>query len=66
LFAERDAIMPDTSGWATRSFCDIPAPGEWIPKGGPVCTIKANKPSYVGTKRALIRKAKAVKKEIYE
>jgi uncharacterized protein len=66
LFAERDTIMPDTSGWATRSFCDIPAPGEWIPKGGPVCTIKANKPSYVGTKRALIRKAKAVKKEIYE
>jgi uncharacterized protein len=65
LFADRDAIAPDTQYWMVRNFRDVPASGEKLHKGGPVCTILASLPTYDGTLAELIDKAGALKKEIY-
>jgi len=65
LFAEKDTMMPDTSGWAIRSVCDIPAAGEKIKKGSPVCTIKSRRNTYDEILAELIRQANVLKEEIY-
>jgi uncharacterized protein len=65
LFADRDAVAPDTQGWMDRDFRDVPASGEKLHKGGPICTILASLPTYNGTLADLINKAGALKKEIY-
>jgi uncharacterized protein len=65
LFADRDAIAPDTQDWMVRNFRDVPASGEKLHKGGPVCTILARLPTYDGTLAELIDKAGALRKEIY-
>jgi uncharacterized protein len=64
LFAERDAIAPDTDGWLSRALHDVPASGEKLPKGGPICTILADRPTDDETIAALIDQAAKLCKEL--
>ena len=65
LFAERDTMAPDTRGWQARSLRDIPASGEALPEGGPVCTILAARSTYGEVLAGLISKAGTLREEIY-
>jgi predicted ATP-grasp superfamily ATP-dependent carboligase len=65
LFAERDAIAPDTQNWPARAMRDIPASGEELPNGGPICTILASRPTHDETFAELIRQAGIIKQEIH-
>jgi predicted ATP-grasp superfamily ATP-dependent carboligase len=65
LFAEREAIMPDTQSWAAKGICDIPESDEKIPAGGPICTLLSGRPTYNKTLADLTDRAKELKEEIY-
>jgi predicted ATP-grasp superfamily ATP-dependent carboligase len=65
LFAEQDALAPDTRNWHAEGIRDIPASGEKLPRGGPVCTILASRATYETTFTELIRRASVIKKKIY-
>ena len=65
LYADKDATAPDTRGWTARSIKDIPASGEKLPRGGPICTILAEAPAYDEIRAELILRAESLKKEIY-
>jgi uncharacterized protein len=65
LFAEKDVDAPDTRNWMYRGIKDVPASGETLRKGGPVCTFLACGPSFGDTVTLLIRQADLIKKEIY-
>ena len=65
LFSERDSTAPDTRDWLSRELRDIPATGEHLPRGGPVCTVLASRTSYDETLAELIRKAGVLKELIY-
>jgi uncharacterized protein len=64
LFAERDVIAPDMQGWIDKTLRDIPASGEILHRGSPVCTIFARGQSYDETLDDLIRRAANLKEEI--
>jgi uncharacterized protein len=66
LFAERNAVAPDTKGWLDSGARDVPAPGEKLHKGNPICTILANRPTCEETLRELVGKAELLKEEMYE
>ncbi len=66
LFAERNAVAPDTKGWLDSGARDIPAPGEKLHKGNPICTVLANRPTYDETRAELIQRAALLKEAIYE
>jgi predicted ATP-grasp superfamily ATP-dependent carboligase len=66
LFAGRDAIAPETQTWHSGAIRDIPAYGERLRKGGPVCTILASCPTYDETFAELIRRAAMLRDEIYD
>ncbi|MBN2318935.1 MAG: ATP-grasp domain-containing protein [Acidobacteria bacterium] len=65
LFAGKDATVPDTRNWKGRGIRDIPASGETIPRGGPICTILRDRPDREETLAELIRFAEELKEEIY-
>jgi uncharacterized protein len=65
LFAERGATALNTQDWMDRGIKDVPASGERLRKGGPVCTILASGPTFDDTVASLITQADALKKEIY-
>ena len=65
LFAERDTVAPDTRNWLNGSVHDIPASGENLHKGSPVCTILFSRPTHDETLAELISRAGMLKKEIY-
>jgi len=65
LFAERDTAVPDTRSWSTKGIRDIPESGEKLRKGGPICTILTDSPTYNGTLADLTDQAKRLKEEIY-
>jgi uncharacterized protein len=64
LFAERNAVAPDTKGWLDNSARDIPEPGEKLHKGNPICTVLASRQTCEETLAELIRRAAQLKKEI--
>ena len=66
LFAERNAVAPDTKGWLDSGARDIPAPGEKLHKGNPICTVLANRPTSDETRAELIQRAALLKEWIYE
>ena len=66
LFAERNAVAPDTKGWLDSGARDIPAPGETLHKGNPICTVLANRPTSDETRAELIQRAALLKESIYE
>jgi predicted ATP-grasp superfamily ATP-dependent carboligase len=66
LFAERNGVAPDTKGWLDSGARDIPAPGEKLHKGNPICTVFAKRPTYAETRTELIQRAALLKEWIYE
>ncbi len=65
LFAERDAMAPDTQSWMAREIRDVPASGEKLRKGSPICTILVARPTYGETFAELIGQTGMLKEEIY-
>ncbi len=61
LYARRDCIVPDTHTWlADESVSDIPAPGEPIARGQPICTIFARGEDAARCRAALAARARAL------
>lgn len=65
LFAERDTAVPDTRSWQAKGIRDIPESGEKLRKGGPICTILTESPTYNETLADLTDQAGRLKEEIY-
>ena len=65
LFAGRNAKAPDTGNWLSGDIRDIPASGEKIGKGSPICTILTDGSTYNETLADLLSKANKLKDEIY-
>jgi uncharacterized protein len=64
LFAERNAVAPDTKGWLDSGARDIPAAGEELRKGSPICTVLAGCPTYEDTLDELARRASRLKESM--
>ncbi len=64
LFAERDAMAPDTRVWLESGARDVPAPGERLNEDGPICTVLARAPSRESCFAGLVARAEALKGEI--
>jgi predicted ATP-grasp superfamily ATP-dependent carboligase len=65
LYAEKDAVAPDTGRWLERGIRDVPYPGESLARGGPVCTILACEPTRDACFAAAVAQVGALKGEIY-
>jgi predicted ATP-grasp superfamily ATP-dependent carboligase len=65
LYANKDAISPDTRNWFERRIRDIPHPGERLYRGQPICTVLAEEETREGCFASLTAKVKAIKGEIY-
>jgi hypothetical protein len=65
LFAERNAVAPDTKGWLDSGARDIPEIGEILQKGIPICTVLARGRTFEDTLTELIRQSALLKEEIY-
>lgn len=66
VYAEKDALIPDTFGWKAKGRRDIPFPGERILKRHPICTVFARGENRGECWRRLLQEADAVRKEIDE
>jgi predicted ATP-grasp superfamily ATP-dependent carboligase len=66
LFAERDVVVKDTAGWYSMGMRDIPASGESIRRGAPICTMLTGRATYNQTFAELTERARMLKEEIYE
>lgn len=61
LFAPRSVRVGDTRRWlANDDVRDVPAPGEWIARGRPICTVFARGATVRGCLARLERRADAV------
>jgi predicted ATP-grasp superfamily ATP-dependent carboligase len=59
LYARRPVVLGDTTRWlADDDVRDIPAPGERIARGSPICTIFANERTSALCYAALVRRAR--------
>ena len=65
LYAGRDAVAPNTQSWLERGIRDVPAPGESLTQGGPICTVLACEPTRDSCLANLVTQAEALKGEIY-
>ena len=65
VYAERDAVAPDTQSWLAREIRDVPVPGESLTQGGPICTVLACEPTRDTCFANLVAQAEALKGEIY-
>ena len=65
LYARRDTTVGDTRSWLEDDTVrDIPAPGERILRGHPVCTVFARASDAAACHRALVARAAAVYRAI--
>ena len=65
VYARRDTIVGDTRGWlGDDTVRDIPAPGERILRGHPVCTVFARARNAAACHRALVARAAAAYRAI--
>ena len=64
LFAGKNSIAPDTQSWIDWDIHDIPASGELLRKGNPVCTICISRPTYQETFNGIIEEAAVLRNEI--
>jgi predicted ATP-grasp superfamily ATP-dependent carboligase len=65
LYAEKDALTPDTDRWLQAGTRDIPHPNERIPSGKPVCTLFADSSTREACFSKLAARVEAIKGEIY-
>jgi predicted ATP-grasp superfamily ATP-dependent carboligase len=55
VWAEADGVAPDTRAWLARDDVrDVPAPGDALRRGQPVCTVFATGSDEATCRRALI------------
>jgi uncharacterized protein len=65
VYARRDTTVGDTHRWLEDdSVRDIPAPGEQILRGHPICTVFARAQNAAACHRALVARAAAVYRDI--
>lgn len=65
VYARRDTTVGDTRSWLEDDLVrDIPAPGEHILRGHPVCTVFARASDAAACHRALVARAAAVYRAI--
>jgi len=65
VYAKRTIVIGDTHAWLEDdSVRDIPAPGQRIARGHPVCTVFARGPDQAACYAALVRRADAVYRQI--
>jgi len=62
LYATEDVTVGDTRDWPRRDIRDVPHPGESIPRGRPVCTLRAAGPSPTACLARLRRQARWVRR----
>jgi predicted ATP-grasp superfamily ATP-dependent carboligase len=65
LFAESDALAPETQGWFERGIRDVPTPKESLSRGAPICTVLASGATRGDCYRALVARTEMIKREIY-
>jgi len=65
LFAEKDTVAPDTRDWASRGIRDVPASGEKLHTGSPICTILVEQQTSEDVLAELICRSERLKEEIY-
>ncbi len=65
LFSGNDGIVPEKLDWREWEASDIPASGERIRAGSPVCTFLACRSTYDETLAELIRRAGILKEKMY-
>lgn len=65
LYAEKEALTPDTHRWLQAGIRDIPHPNERIPSGKPVCTVLAEGSTREACFSKLAAHVEAIKGEIY-
>src|SRR6185312_3568245 len=59
LYARRTVVLGDTTRWlADADVRDVPAPGERITRGSPICTIFARERTSARCYAALVRRAR--------
>ncbi len=61
VFASRPLIMAKTERWLGGPFADIPARGERIEAGHPICTVFGRGRTAAGCRAALVRRAGLVR-----
>ncbi len=67
LYARRDVTLPDTRGWLEdETVRDIPAPGQRIARGRPICTIFAHAADAARCRAALAARARALYRAVEE
>ncbi len=67
LYARRDVTLPDTRGWLEDGTVrDIPAPGQRIARGRPICTIFAHAADAARCRAALAARARALYRAVEE
>ncbi len=64
LYAEAEIVVGDTRDWYSRGIRDIPAPGEHIPTGHPVCTLTAVADTPWDAFEILCRRARRLRAEL--
>jgi predicted ATP-grasp superfamily ATP-dependent carboligase len=64
LYAGRELKMPDTGGWLARGIHDIPASGEVIPAGVPICTVMGTAAESEVCWENVLQRAAALRTEI--
>jgi predicted ATP-grasp superfamily ATP-dependent carboligase len=71
LYAEHDAIAPDTSSWRRMTprgplpaLADVPEPGSRLKRGSPVCTVLAAAATEADCCRYLLREARGVAQRV--
>ncbi len=65
LFCERNCTSPDTRDWAAREIRDIPASGERLNEGSPICTLVTGRRTRDEALAELVRQAGVLKEELY-
>jgi predicted ATP-grasp superfamily ATP-dependent carboligase len=65
LFCERECSMPAVLDFPVTEFRDIPACGEKLHRGSPICTFLVSRDSYDDANAELILKSKKLKEQIY-
>jgi uncharacterized protein len=61
VYARQDGAVGNSRSWLRKSWlADVPRPGEYVPKGRPICTVFAQARHPRECRRALVRRAKMI------
>jgi predicted ATP-grasp superfamily ATP-dependent carboligase len=61
VFARTDGVVGNSRQWAARIWvADVPRPGEYIPRGRPICTVFASAGEPGTCRELLLRRARSI------